>query len=60
MPKFTEGDYIEQDGIVNRIDGGPSLLVDLSSSYRDSIDSKDFDLNKKIRAKYIATPSSSL
>lgn len=49
-----------KDDIVNRIDGGPSLLVDLSSSYREGIDGKDFDLNKKIRASYIAKPFSRL
>lgn len=49
-----------EDGVVNRIDGGPSLLVDLGSDYREGIDGKDFDLNRKIRAKYIAKPFSSL
>ena len=50
----------QKDGIVNRIDGGPSLLVDLSTNWRESIDGKDFDPKKKIRAKYIAKPFSSL
>ena len=49
-----------KDSIVNRIDGGPSLTVDLSKGWRDKIDGKDFDLKKKIRTKYIAKPFSSL
>lgn len=48
------------DGIVNRVDGGPSLTVDLSTKRREEIDGKEFNIDLEIHGRYIAKPYSSL
>ena len=48
----------EKNETINRIDGGPSLQVDLTTNRREEIDGKDFDLKKKVRSVYIAKPFS--